>query len=95
MAFWFLPYCCFSLTTADLQTELSQPGPRSLEKASNPINSPTDDLVVHDPEGTRATPKLRFKKTNKSMLKKNHGDNSPDISVLCARDVLSEGLTLI
>lgn len=94
MVFWFLPRCCFSLTTADLQTELSQPGPRSLEKVSNPINSLTDDLVVHDSERTRVIPKLRFKKTNKSMLIK-HGDNSPDISVLCARDVLSGGLTLI
>uniref|UniRef100_A0A3B5K4B0 Uncharacterized protein n=1 Tax=Takifugu rubripes TaxID=31033 RepID=A0A3B5K4B0_TAKRU len=60
---------------AYLQTELSQPGPRSLEKTSNPINSLTDDLVVHDLERTRAIPKVIFKKTNKSMLKK-HGDNT-------------------
>lgn len=46
MVFWFLPHCCFSLITADLQTELSQPGPRSLEKVSNLINSLTDDLFM-------------------------------------------------
>lgn len=85
MAFCFLPHCCFSLTSADLQTELSQPGPRSLEKTSNPINSLTDDLVVHDLERTRAIPKVIFKKTNKSMLK--NMETTVQILVFCVPEI--------
>lgn len=81
----FLPDCCFSLTTADLQTELIQPGPRSLKKVYNPKNNLTDWLFMILKK-TRAIPKLRFKKPNKKRILKNM-DRTVQILVFCVPEM--------